>query len=1058
MPAAKHAEPTKPKSNSGIAEGKTKDRENSHSSQSDISPLWHAMVVQPSVQKESSGSDEIRPVQTKLVVGAANDKYEKEADSVAERVMRTPAFTSQANGEATTIQQKPGAEKLAQRHRQRGGLPTRRVMPSIQRKGSDDHVQTAGEESAEDDLAEAQTTPSLQAKAATPSEGGVASQGLTKSLQQSRSGGVSLPTPYRGEMEQHLGYDLSRVRVHTDASAVQMNRELNSCAFTHGENIYFNAGQYNPESRQGKYLLAHELTHTVQQGSAERIDKSPQGEPEREEDVSAVPDVQASWYNFDIPFTNYQFDPSIRGVKNAISIGADLAVSGIEAVLELVAEQAQDIPGYGMLTLVIGYEPITKKSVDRGKLLTEMLSSVPYGNKLASYIKQMGSAASNIMSWINEQRIESGLTWEGIKKKFSNTVDSLGTADYLLPVLAAKKVVTNFVVPMALNAIDFVKRVTMGLFRKIFEWLLTKLGPHAKRIMGIVGRVSSVFSTIAEDPVAFATNLGSSIEKGFSQFRDNFLSTHLPGVFIRLIFGPMNISLPKTLDFASVLNLVLQVMNLTYTSGLRPKLVKKLGEERVGMVESSITLIQQVRERGVVVLWEKVKQFMGNLQDLVIGKLQDWLITKVVIAGVKWLAKLIVPGGALLSAIESVYKMFAVFLERWEQVQNIIMGIVSSISNIAAGKIQDAANLLEGVLGRGLSVIIAFIARMLNLGGVGKKVREIISSIKERIDSALEQVVDYIVKLIGKLFGKVKFTVAKALQWWRRRRSLKGANNKTITLSISGGEKSPKVMIKASPRKRYSDYLNARKSSTLTAEQKTAMSIAEKQADIIENLRRKPSESEATFAGVKLNAFNLLADKLLIISGGTPTPISTISFGGLNDDQGGTEMTASILSKEHPKGSPVRDMPPIWVDLYHMRKGMGPPYYIQGHLLNHHLGGPGKRYNLSPLTTKANKDHLDHVEKDIKSWVHDRNNPLVMYYRVKVNYPSLTNSEEFVQLRDKQEVARTDKEKRDFAMIMQSRLATSFSCTAYKLRYEGGKWVKDDSDSKHQINYDVKNV
>ena len=62
-----------------------------------------------------------------------------------------------------------------------------------------------------------------------------------------------------------FGKDFSNVRIHTDQAAVDMNRQLKSQAFTHGKDIYFNQGRFNPESKTGKQLLAHELTHVVQQ-------------------------------------------------------------------------------------------------------------------------------------------------------------------------------------------------------------------------------------------------------------------------------------------------------------------------------------------------------------------------------------------------------------------------------------------------------------------------------------------------------------------------------------------------------------------------------------------------------------------------------------------------------------------------------------------------------------------------------------------------------------------------------------------------------------------------
>jgi hypothetical protein len=69
-------------------------------------------------------------------------------------------------------------------------------------------------------------------------------------------------------MESAFGADFGGVRVHTDAQADGLNRLLNARAFTTGHDIFFRRGEYSPGSSTGRELLAHELTHVVQQGSA----------------------------------------------------------------------------------------------------------------------------------------------------------------------------------------------------------------------------------------------------------------------------------------------------------------------------------------------------------------------------------------------------------------------------------------------------------------------------------------------------------------------------------------------------------------------------------------------------------------------------------------------------------------------------------------------------------------------------------------------------------------------------------------------------------------------
>jgi hypothetical protein len=76
-------------------------------------------------------------------------------------------------------------------------------------------------------------------------------------------------------MSRKIGFDFSNVRIHTDALSVYTNKGLNARAFTHGSDVFFNQGEYSPNTLEGRRLLAHELTHVVQQanmldGSARR--------------------------------------------------------------------------------------------------------------------------------------------------------------------------------------------------------------------------------------------------------------------------------------------------------------------------------------------------------------------------------------------------------------------------------------------------------------------------------------------------------------------------------------------------------------------------------------------------------------------------------------------------------------------------------------------------------------------------------------------------------------------------------------------------------------------
>jgi hypothetical protein len=84
------------------------------------------------------------------------------------------------------------------------------------------------------------------------------------------SSGTPLPPKLQSEMGAFLGADISQVRVHADADAAELSRSIGAEAFTTGKDIYFGAGTYDPSSKKGQHLIAHEVVHTVQQGAVRR--------------------------------------------------------------------------------------------------------------------------------------------------------------------------------------------------------------------------------------------------------------------------------------------------------------------------------------------------------------------------------------------------------------------------------------------------------------------------------------------------------------------------------------------------------------------------------------------------------------------------------------------------------------------------------------------------------------------------------------------------------------------------------------------------------------------
>jgi hypothetical protein len=265
--------------------------------------------VQPAellnLQRMGGNQAVLRLLQTKLTVGAAGDRYEQEADRVADAVMSMPAPSHdpqsvQREGEEDELQMKPLAASISsmvqtqaeeedevqtkpilQRAGEEDELQTKRIL---QRAGEEDELQTkpilqrAGEED------ELQTKPILQRVGpddeelplqgkftSDPADSFDAGNDIENRLAANQGSGSSLPDDLRGNMESRFGSDFGDVHIHTGSESAQLNRALSAQAFTHGTDIYMGEGKYSPGSDGGQRLLAHELTHVIQQRGSRKL-------------------------------------------------------------------------------------------------------------------------------------------------------------------------------------------------------------------------------------------------------------------------------------------------------------------------------------------------------------------------------------------------------------------------------------------------------------------------------------------------------------------------------------------------------------------------------------------------------------------------------------------------------------------------------------------------------------------------------------------------------------------------------------------------------------------
>ncbi|MBE9514412.1 MAG: DUF4157 domain-containing protein [Chloroflexi bacterium] len=199
-------------------------------------PRLHRQVEPEEEEKEET-------LQAKLTINQPNDRCEQEADQVAEQVMRMPE---------PEVQRQPELEY----EDEEGLIQTKpisaQITPLIQRQVEPE------EEEEEEELIQTKRA-GKQIPQVGPS--------LAAQIRSLKGGGRPLPPSVRDFFEPRFSQDFSQVRIHTDARAAELARTVDARAFTVGRDIMFGAGQYEPGTSEGEKLLAHELTHVVQQAS-----------------------------------------------------------------------------------------------------------------------------------------------------------------------------------------------------------------------------------------------------------------------------------------------------------------------------------------------------------------------------------------------------------------------------------------------------------------------------------------------------------------------------------------------------------------------------------------------------------------------------------------------------------------------------------------------------------------------------------------------------------------------------------------------------------------------
>lgn len=1012
-----------------------------------------SLAVQPGVQRSShaaiariSSLSQLRP-QRATRISSPSDPAEREAVSTARQVMR--------------MAQPQAAQGAARRNH--GGARGAAVGPMFHRMG---HAGAQREAPGSVRISRAHSD-FIHRAAAEPSS---ADAGVMQQIEASTIGGTPLPEDVREFMEPRFNADFGGVRLHTDDSAARLSARVSARAFAYRNHIFFGRGQYQPNTAEGAELLAHELTHTIQQRAVVQRDTAQRDVAQRDVVQRAETAVET--------VAIQQREPTL------------LQRLGLSDILDGLADLAANVPGYTLLTLILGRNPINMRAVERNatNLLRAFMGLIPGGEILFQVLQSYG-VIRRMGEWVQTQSAAMGLTFQGIRDAFTRFTDSLGLSDLFSPSGVWRRAqdifaptitrIRTFVTGLISQAITWLKetftqplanfcreipgyglvkvmlgrdpftsapepRTPITVMRAVaefipegtekvnqlvesraldraYEWFITEtqarnltwarvtgtiaqawdslrledvlhpidtlqrminlfrplltdlvgfagaalmkllelifaaaMGAGGNRIVAIFMRARATFNTIIADPVQFLRYLLGAVEQGVRQFKNNIL-THLRNGVIAWLTGPVaraGIQMPEQWDLRGVIWFVLQILGLTWPN-IRTKLVRLMGDRPVALLEGGFQLLQEIRERGLVqALRDRVTEFFGQMRETALGAIKNFIQQRLVMAGIQQLISLLSPVGAVIQAIIKTYNTIKFFIDKINEILDLVESIVDSIAAIAAGRIAAAANLVERTMARTIPVILDFLARFIGLGDVGSQVQSTIRGIQGRVDQMLDRAVDWIRRQAANLAS----------------RALGGDANATPQQRVASGVREG---IQA---------INRLSGSRIGIELIRPVLAVIRVRNNLRSLDAEPENGVWVVVGVvnpRLrgpSAKNAITPVPAGPAGSFPSNVHhgsgrSITHGGVTL-RVGNRMTAEPVGPDLVSigGNHVSDG--TRAELRALIGATRQGRYRVGHLLNNNIGGSGSDWlNLTPLSSSSNMNHYLQAERDVRNIV-----------------------------------------------------------------------------------------
>jgi hypothetical protein len=661
----------------------------------------------------------------------------------------------------------------------------------------------------------------------------------------------------------------------------------------------------------------------------------------------------------------------LRRIKNAL-VGA-------------LSEYARKVPGFDLLTTILGRNPFTGEQVPRTaeSLMRGFITLIPGGEAIYQQLSETG-AISKAAARIEGAMEQLGITWEFVAGVFTDTWESLSIKDLADPIGTFARIVGRFGEVIS-RLFGFVNTV----LRETFAIILDMMNFPSDLIGSIISNVMQAIDDIKTKPVGFLVNMLKAVKLGFENFFGNILN-HLGRGLVDWLFRGLRaggINPPADFSLQSVLDFVLQMLDIT-TERIWQRLAKHIGQENVNLIRGAVdrltgiwTFVRDVQERGVGGIWEYIQSQITGLWDTVLGTVREWIVERVINRGIQWLMSLLDPSGIMpvINSFVAFFRAVQSAVEYARDILGIVNDYVSGIAGVARGSLEAGAQKLEQGLINAVPVAIGFLAKQFGLENIGAKIKEIVGKVRGLVDKALDWLIDKAVKAGQSILAALGITdkdqeknvaetgkIATAPVEY-------GGKQHELYAEISDGELVP--MIESSPTKLEIFAKSLQKKNIPIADLMKLIN------DLTKHGKRLGGPSKKKSKDIKLTLEKIAA--FIRAHTSEALPPSQLSFGPGWEYDGSTVGEYAVAKPLSLKpGNTAGEGPTPNKLTKEVNKIYTSSPYVQMHLISARLHGPGTLANLVTAPSKYNSGPVLKIENQAQELVYSEGK--VISYQHKV--------------------------------------------------------------------------